>query len=279
MTNFNPIFEDTPTIDWKYPYTIAPLIFTSNDEKLIGTVFITAGAGPHPTVLLLHGFPGNELNYDIAHTLRRFGFNVVLFHYRGAWGSSGNFTFSNGLEDVSNAIHFIKSDIAYKNLSIDKKKIILIGHSFGGFAALLNSAEHNDIKNVASLAGFNFGYFSRFTQQDKSIEDATMEGLTLGSQLLNNADPHFLYDEMIKNQDEWDLLNLDKELKGKNILLVGAEYDSVSPLQIHHTPLVEKLRATENEITDVVIKSEHSFSCCRIRLNEVIFNWIKNIKF
>lgn len=279
MNDFNPIFEDPLTIDWKYPYTIAPLIFTSNNEKLIGTVFITAGTGPHTTVLLLHGFPGNEQNYDIAHMLRRFGFNVVLLHYRGAWGSSGNFTFSNGLEDVANAIHFIKSDSAYKNFNIDKEKIILIGHSFGGFAALLNSAEHNEIKNVASLAGFNFGYFSQYTQHDKSIKEATMDGLTLGSQLLNGANPFLLYDEIIKNQHEWDLLNLDKRLKGKNILLVGAEYDSVAPLQIHHVPLVKKLQETENEITDVVIKSEHSFSCCRIKLNEVIFNWIKNIKF
>ncbi len=278
MNNFNPIFNDSQTINWKHPYTIAPLIFSSNNEKLIGTAFLTAGAGVHPTVLLLHGFPGNELNYDIAHMLRRFGFNVLIFHYRGSWGSAGSFTFSNGIEDVSNAIEFIKSETAQKEFNIDKNKIILIGHSFGGFTALLNSAKYNDIKNIAFLAGFNFGYFAQFIKNDKSIEEATMEGLILGSQIVNNADPKLLFEEIMNNQNEWNLLNLDRKLNGKNILLVGAEYDSVSPIQIHHAPLVEKLR-TNNKITDIIIQSEHSFSCCRIKLNEIIYNWVKEIKF
>ena len=279
MINFNPVIEDPQIEDQEYPYSMLPLIFTSSNEKLLGTFFLTSGIGPHPTVLLLHGFPGNEVNYDIAHAVKRLGFNVMVFHYRGSWGSGGNFSFANGLEDVSSAIQFLGSDIALKDYRVDKEKIILVGHSFGGFAALLNAVSYKKIKNVASLTGFNFGYFSQFTHQDNNIKDVTMEGLSLGSQLLKNADPQLLYNEMIANQNDWNLLNLNNKLKGKNILLVGAEYDTVSPLVIHHTPLVEKLQATENNITDIVIKSGHSFSCCRIKLTEVIIDWIKNVEF
>ena len=32
---------------------------------------IAAGAGPHPTMLLLHGLPGNERNLDLAQAARR----------------------------------------------------------------------------------------------------------------------------------------------------------------------------------------------------------------
>lgn len=279
MIKFNPVFEDPQIKDQEYPYSMLPLIFTSSNEKMLGTFFLTSGIGPHPTVLLLHGFPGNEVNYDIAHAVKRLGFNVMVFHYRGSWGSGGNFSFTNGLEDVSSAIQFLGSDIALKDYRVDKEKIILVGHSFGGFAVLLNAVNYKKIKNIASLAGFNFGYFSQFAQHDNNIKDVTMEGLSLGSQLLNNADPQLLYNEMIANQNDWNLLNLNNKLKGKNILLVGAEYDTVSPLVIHHTPLVEKLQATENNITDIVIKSGHSFSCCRIKLTEVIIDWIKNIEF
>ena len=279
MIKFNPVIEDPQIEDQEYPYSMLPLIFTSSNEKLLGTFFLTSGIGPHPTVLLLHGFPGNEVNYDIAHAVKRLGFNVMVFHYRGSWGSGGNFSFANGLEDVSSAIQFLGSDIALKDYRVDKEKIILVGHSFGGFAALLNAVNYKKIKNIASLAGFNFGYFSQFAQQDNNIKDVTMEGLSLGSQLLNNADPQLLYNEMIANQNDWNLLNLNNKLEGKNILLVGAENDTVSPLAIHHTPLVEKLQATENNITDIVIKSGHSFSCCRIKLTEAIIDWIKNIEF
>ncbi len=279
MIKFNPVIEDSQIEDQEYPYSMLPLIFTSSNEQLLGTFFLTSGIGPHPTVLLLHGFPGNEVNYDIAHAVKRLGFNVMVFHYRGSWGSGGNFSFANGLEDVSSAIQFLGSDIALKDYRVDKEKIILVGHSFGGFAALLNAVNYKKIKNIASLAGFNFGYFSQFAQQDNNIKDVTMEGLSLGSQLLNNADPQLLYNEMIANQNDWNLLNLNNKLEGKNILLVGAKFDTVSPLAIHHTPLVETLQATENNITDIMIKSGHSFSCCRIKLTETIIDWIKKIEF
>ena len=45
------------------------------------------------TVILLHGFPGNERNLDLAQAIRRSGWNAVFFHYRGAWGSGGVFSF------------------------------------------------------------------------------------------------------------------------------------------------------------------------------------------
>ena len=51
--------------------------------------------------ILLHGFPGNERNLDLAQALRRAGWNAVFFHYRGSWGSDGDFSFGHVLEDVA----------------------------------------------------------------------------------------------------------------------------------------------------------------------------------
>jgi len=47
-------------------------------------VYVAAGAGPHPAVVLLHGFPGNEKTLDLAQDVRRAGWNVLYFNYRGA---------------------------------------------------------------------------------------------------------------------------------------------------------------------------------------------------
>src|SRR4051812_40981938 len=46
-------------------------------------IYLASGAGPHPTLLLLHGFPGNEQNLDLAQAARRDGWNVLTLHYRG----------------------------------------------------------------------------------------------------------------------------------------------------------------------------------------------------
>jgi hypothetical protein len=41
--------------------------------------------------LLLHGCPGLQQNGDLAVALRDRGWNALIFHYRGSWGSGGRY--------------------------------------------------------------------------------------------------------------------------------------------------------------------------------------------
>ena len=76
----------------------------SGGSKLNGLLYVANGAGPHPLVILLHGYPGNERNLDLAQALRRAGNNVLYFNYRGTWGSGGEFLPSRALEDGARAV-------------------------------------------------------------------------------------------------------------------------------------------------------------------------------
>jgi len=49
----------------------------SHGELMNALVYIAAGAGPHPVVILLDGFPGNERNLDLAQDMRRAGWDVL----------------------------------------------------------------------------------------------------------------------------------------------------------------------------------------------------------
>ena len=98
LSGFDPVRMDAARGD--PPATSPELQFQSEGAHLNAVAYLAAGAGPHPTVLLLHGFPGNERNLDLAQAIRRAGWNVFFFHYRGAWGSGGEFSFGNALEDV-----------------------------------------------------------------------------------------------------------------------------------------------------------------------------------
>ena len=79
----------------------------SHGFNLNAVLYTARGAGPHPTILLLHGLPGNEQNLDAAQTIRRAGWNVLTLHYRGSWGSPGNFSFSHCLEDAAAALDWL----------------------------------------------------------------------------------------------------------------------------------------------------------------------------
>ena len=70
---------------------IIGVTFDSDGNRLVGVAYLARGREPKPTALLLHGCPGLEQNLDIATTLRDRGWNAVMFHYRGCWGSAGRY--------------------------------------------------------------------------------------------------------------------------------------------------------------------------------------------
>ena len=67
------------------------------------------GRGRHPTLVICIGLPGNERNLDVAQAARRAGWNTVSFNYRGAWGSPGEFRFSQNLEDVEAVLAYLRT--------------------------------------------------------------------------------------------------------------------------------------------------------------------------
>ena len=102
------VYRDPPA-DKTYPATGGGLRIPSGGAQMNAMVYVPAGKGPHPVVVLLHGFPGNEQNLDLAQSLRRAGWAVVTFHYRGSWGSEGTFTFDGAIEDTAAVIAWVRS--------------------------------------------------------------------------------------------------------------------------------------------------------------------------
>jgi acetyl esterase/lipase len=125
----NAVLRDPVSRDSRFPAGATGLTIESHGALMNALVYNAAGEGPHPTLVLLHGFPGNERNLDIAQAVRRAGWNVVFFHYRGAWGSEGDFSFSNALEDVPAVVDWVASDAFSKPWRADSTRIALLGHS------------------------------------------------------------------------------------------------------------------------------------------------------
>jgi len=123
-----------PPSDPAFPAETVPHAISSGSVTLNALLYTAAGAGPHPAVLLLHGLPGNEQNIDLAQSLRRAGWTVLTFHYRGSWGSPGAFSFANCIEDAEAALDWLIAG-AGESPRIDGRAVVVIGHSMGGFLA------------------------------------------------------------------------------------------------------------------------------------------------
>src|SRR5579862_1167515 len=98
------IFTDPPA-DAAHPAKLAVLHIPTHGVLINGIVYQPSGAGPHPTLVICHGFPGNEKNLDLAQAVRRAGWNAVTFNYRGSWGSPGAFRLAQNLDRKSTRLN------------------------------------------------------------------------------------------------------------------------------------------------------------------------------
>jgi len=274
------ISKDPDTRDSDHPSGVMNVILHQGHERLHGIIYTPQGAGPHPTILLLHGFPGYEKNLDLAQILRRAGFNVIQFHYRGSWGSEGDYSFANVLSDVSMAVRYFSEERNARKYNIDTSRMIITGHSLGGFAALMTAPHYHHIKHVISIACYNLGAVARHYDMDESFREKTREMFEECSVPLKGTGVYDLLEEMKIHQEVWYIPGHAHELREKHILLISGKEDDISELEIHHDPIAQALRNAGNgNLKEVLIPDGHSFHDTRIKLAHSILEWLEKEGF
>lgn len=268
---YDPLTMDPPTFDAAHPPAIVEFNFPSHGSRLNSILYEADGVGPHPTVVLLHGYPGNERNLDMAQALRRAGFNVLFFHYRGAWGSEGEFSFTHVIEDVASAAEVLRQRADH--FRVDPARLLFVGHSMGGFAALEGAARDEDIHCVAGIAPADFGALARYVEANPQAA-AAIEAEADGLQMLHGWSSAAMRAELRSNQDAFGLVGLGPRLRGKSVLLIAAAQDEVIPPLVFHAPIADAYRAEpEISLTEQVIPGDHAFSWSRIALTRAVIDW------
>ncbi len=272
----DPVSEDVPRGD--PPAALWEGAFESDGERLNAIVYQAAGPGPHPVAILLHGFPGNERNLDLAQVMRRGGWTVVFFHYRGAWGSDGAFSFSNAVADVHAVIASVREPTWAASQRIDPDRIALVGHSMGGFLALLAGAENDGVSCIASLAGANLGANARLATtepvraQMASTLDEWMSGRIAGT---TGAE---LIDDLVAAGPRMDLSNHVTSLSRRGVLLLAATEDETVPMESLYLPLGEALSsAGAPDLSLRTLVDDHSFSNQRIALSRELWSFLETV--
>jgi pimeloyl-ACP methyl ester carboxylesterase len=277
-TATSPAITSDPTPDHDHPAAMATFQLPSHGALLNALVYLAAGAGPHPTVLLLHGFPGNERNLDLAQTLRRAGYNVLYFNYRGSWGSPGDFSFTHAIEDTDAAIAYLRVPANATRLRVDPTHLILIGHSMGGFLARYAGAQNPGIQAVVLISAADMGvdkiesvpaaYRSRAVAPlAKSLAE---EGLAP----LAGCTPNSLAEDVVAHADAWNIPNLAPKLATRPLLVLTSD-DGLAP---SNDAFVAALKTSGNlQVTTLHLPTDHSYSDHRIALQQAVLDFLSSL--
>lgn len=268
-TAYDPVRQDPNVVDREFPPGSKELTFAHEGEDMHGILYYAQGKGPHPTLLMLHGFPGFEQNLDLAQALRRSGFNVMSFHYRGTWGSQGTFSLVNARDDVATAVRYLRTS---KDERIDAANLGVVGHSLGGFLALQASALDKFIGCTAALAPANLGVMAAAVRDDPDYR-AELEKETGTYGPVNGQSGPELAEELASHP-EFDVTTLGQSLVPRPLLLIGATNDETLPTAVFHEPIAVAYQSLSWPSLEVLLMDgDHSFSWNRVALADKVTDW------
>ena len=258
-----------PPPDKEFPPTMEAPDILSHGARLNAVLYIASGRGPHPIVVLMHGFPGNEKNLDLAYSLRRAGWNILIPHYRGSWGSAGTFSFANAIEDTQSAVQFLREPENIKKFRTDPKEIVLVGHSMGGFMVANVAAHDPEVAGVAMISAWNIGATMSGPKETHRVDMIPaavprLAGTTAGG----------LQAEAEKNAAKWNYLDYAAALKTRPVLILESHDRNLS----FNKDMTEALRKAGNlRVTETYIETDHSYSDRRIALQLAVLEWLQTL--
>lgn len=226
--------------------------------------------GPYPTIIMSHGFPGYTTNNDLELAFMRMGCVVIHMNHRGAWGSEGNYLFTNLKHDLIAIAKWAHNPAIAEQYFIDTDNIFLVGHSMGGQTVLNAAKDLPFIKGVAAMAAYDIGAAFRYNMEKELFLMIETEG-----QCLKMESASEVYENALINKQELGVLYRYEELIKHNVLLVEAYYDTVAPADKMLRPLAQKLEEENGKITYEVIHSNHSFVGQRMKLTRIVGEWIE----
>ena len=236
------------------------VVFDSGGYQLLGTFFEPRGEGPKPTVILLHGIPGIEKNVDLALGIRDAGWNVLLFHYRGCWGSGGNYSVHTVPDDVIAAADFL-SELD----TVDPNRIVLVGHSLGGWAAILAGARDERFTAICAIGAL--GDNSLFPLDDAEYAAGYVPWLTN----ISAAELAEQWGSLPKTHSPMEQV---AKIAPRPFSIIHSEHDE--PVPYSHAEAISKAAGFEHKLISHP-EADHSFTWHRSWLIEQVTQWLKEL--
>jgi pimeloyl-ACP methyl ester carboxylesterase len=261
------IFTDPPA-DRAHPAAMTVLHVPSHGVFINGLLYSSSGAGPHPTLVICHGLPGNEKNLDLAQAVRRAGWNAVTFNYRGSWGSPGSFRFAQNPQDADAVLAYLRDSSNAAKLGIDPKRIAIAGHSMGGWVVAHTAARDHALSGAILISMADMGLVgSRPRAQAVAAMADDMETLA-------DVTAESMVDELAAHAKEFVVAGTESGLAQIPVLAITAN----DHLAAQTDALVAAIKAKGgSRVTAAHLDTDHSYSDRRIALESIVITWLSGL--
>lgn len=261
------IFTD-PAPDKLHPARVEVLHIPSGGVEINGLAYLAAGPGPHPTVVICHGWPGNEKNLDLAQAVRRAGWNAITFNYRGSWGSAGTFHFAQNPEDGAAVIGFLRDPARAAKLGVDTKRMAIVGHSMGGWVTAMVAGKDDGLLGAGLISAANMGVARNLDREGLIKLSAE------NSETLAGTSPEIMADELLAGKQAFNFLGAAPGLARKSLLVLSSD-DGLAP---QTDQLMAAVRANGGtRITARHVATDHSWSDKRILMQAEVIRWLESL--
>jgi pimeloyl-ACP methyl ester carboxylesterase len=125
--------------------------FRNRSVTLAGTLFLPAGQGKHPAVVLFHGSGSEARNIPMAHWFAEQGVAALTYDKRGVGASTGDYREVAFLDLCSDGLAGMK--MLETRADILPKQIGVWGLSQGGWLGPLAAAQSKDVAFVIAVSG------------------------------------------------------------------------------------------------------------------------------
>ena len=129
------------------------VVFSNRSLELSGTLYLPAGQGPHPALVVVHAASGGGRNFPFYQHLQdrlpASGIAALIYDRRGSGLSGGDFataSFADLAEDACAALAYLR-----RREDIDARRSGLYGISQGGWIAPLAAARPPETAFIALL--------------------------------------------------------------------------------------------------------------------------------
>ena len=261
------IYTDPPH-DKEHPARMEVLHVPSGGVKINGIALLTPGAGVHPTLVFLHGLPGNEKNIDLLQAVRRAGWNAITINYRGSWGSPGGFRFDNTLADAAALLAFLREPANALALGVDTTRLVLAGHSMGGWVTAMTAGRDRGLAGAILISPADMGAEGGATRdQAIAMMADNMESLAGGT-------AQTFADDLRSGAEARRWVHAVNGLAQLPVLVLTAE-DGLAPAA--DTLVTNLRRAGDRRVTVVHQATDHSWSDRRIFLESTVLRWLQQL--